>query len=869
MINPRQRLCDISPALEQEFMELHYKIENGSIKASKVTLKGYRNGLLQGIKAWPEVSADHLAHLQNHGVKSLRDQKYWLRLEITAFSNLEKQKAFAFTRSLDFLYRLSHPENYTGKPTFVAVHGSLVGLLDIYLKSELLGDSVRSAITKFVDSDALSEATKVAVVQQVVSIIKALASDESSDIVVLLESALDEGRLIEAGIKKHRVMPVRTQLRAFIEVVYPDLFYRQKLLIGGRSLDVTELHATSKTALMQIKALAGNAYYSGEFGHVSGGLKGRLSCSIRTILRFVQKDHNFKSKFAETGLDALSLEGYRPLKDIFRYYKQNEATAVANLYEHHSGMKVNQRILFQDILCFENDKSGKVRTLDISIISEICLKLREDIVSIHQEETELLSQKNYGAETLHARFSKLMKVFSAYCDRDTVNGLGVSFLSANDGNIQLDILSRIQSDVLTKSVSRRTAEGYISAIRWLCGITGQKFINAYRITSNRHAVHASRMKSCDTYTLDEVRELAFHIEKGILKNDWPLQDKLAMYFARIQIKTCWNTSSIAQIECSDIQQVGIPTSNRPITMLVQKPRKSYQTDHFNFDYKSSRSAIHDLLTVRDTLTRSTRNKYAGYDNSRFLFIYEELNQLKTINYNGIVARIATILMGLGCSIKYNSAKLRKTGSNEVYRQLSKDFRRYKDAFKHTYPTFIKNYQRVNEASSKATLSDAAKIMEQYFSGKELSTEIKIVTEYEYGTQLTPVGGCNAERGSKEAQVYAKQNRILSSNEIDRCGDFMACIWCKHYRVVADADHVWQLLSFKDYVLGDMQGTIAHFSDASLQKQAHRALSERVDEIISRLKITNSSQVSQGRTLFKNNGLHPVWNYAISDIAGVV
>ncbi|MBF4247653.1 hypothetical protein EA004_22155, partial [Vibrio anguillarum] len=92
---------------------------------------------------------------------------YWLHLEIAAFSNLEKQKAVAFTRSLDFLYRLTHPENYTGKPTFVTVHGSLVGLLDIYLKSELLGDSVRSAITKFVDSEALSKATKVAVVQQV------------------------------------------------------------------------------------------------------------------------------------------------------------------------------------------------------------------------------------------------------------------------------------------------------------------------------------------------------------------------------------------------------------------------------------------------------------------------------------------------------------------------------------------------------------------------------------------------------------------------------------------------------------------------------------------------------------------------------
>ncbi|MBF4296416.1 hypothetical protein EAY24_24505, partial [Vibrio anguillarum] len=98
-----------------------------------------------------------------------------------------------------------------------------------------------------------------------------------------------------------------------------------------------------------------------------------------------------------------------------------------------------------------------------------------DIVSIHQEETELLSQKNYGAETLHARFSKIIKVFSAYCDRDTVNGLGVSFLSANDGKIQLEVLSKIQADVLAKSVSRRTAEGYISAIRWLCGITRQKY----------------------------------------------------------------------------------------------------------------------------------------------------------------------------------------------------------------------------------------------------------------------------------------------------------------------------------------------------------------------------------------------------------
>ncbi|WP_283787027.1 hypothetical protein QNI23_010620 [Bermanella sp. WJH001] len=869
MVNKRQMLCDLSPALERNFIEVQHGIESGSISISKTTANSYRTGLVQGMRFWPKDCVETLTNLKENGVEALSDQRYWLRIEIGAFKNLERKKAIAFSRSLDFLYKLIYPENYAGKLTSILVHCTSVSLLEIYLTSEQLGDSVKDAIAKFSGSEVLSEATKIAVVQQVVGIVKALASDEKLNLATMLESALDDESLAQSGIKKHRVVSVRSQLRSFIEIVYPDIFFRQKLKVGGRSLDVTELHLISRIALMQIKKLVGNTYYSGEYGHSLGGIKGRLSCAIRTILKFVKKDKYFKKLFMELGLDALAANDYRPLKDIFQYYKQYEATSVANLYEHYSGVEVNQRILFQDILCFENEGSGKVKTIDISYISEICSRLREDIVFLHEEETELIDQKNYGAETLHTRFSKLVKVFSNYCNRNAIKGLGLSLLSANDGSIQLDILSSIQTDVLTKSVSRRTAEGYISAIRWLCGITGQKFINAYRVTSNRHALHASRMKTSDTYTLDEVRELAFHIEKGILKNDWPLQDKLAMYFARIQIKTCWNTSSIAKIECSDIQQVDMPTSNRPITMLVQKPRKNYQTDHFNFDFKSSRSAIHDLLTVRDTLTNSTRNKYSGYDNSRLLFIYEELDHLKTIDYNVIVARIATILMGLGCSIKYNSVKLRKTGSNEVYRQLSKDFRRYKAAFKHTYPTFIKNYQRVNEASSKATLSDATKIMEQYFSGKELSTEIKIVTEYEYGTQLTPVGGCNAERGSKEAQVYAKENRILSSNEIDRCGDFMACIWCKHYRVVADADHVWQLLSFKDYVLGDMQGTIAHFSDVSLQKQAHRALSERVDEIISRLKITNSNQVNLGLALFENNGLHPIWDFAISDITGVI
>ena len=869
MTSIREKLRNVSSALDCDFNNLQHQILNGLISANKTIVIRYCSDLLQGINLWPKTHSYQLDDLRVCGIESLCTDKYWLYLEIAAVKNLEKKKSQAFIRSLDFLYRSLFPDNYKGKKTNVYFLGTHVCLTEFYLQHETLGSEVKNEIKKFLTLSRYSDLTKISIVQQVVSIMKILVTDTYSSINSIFLAMLNENQLIACGIKKHRLTAVRSQIRAFIETVSPDTFSRVTIYIGKYRLDVTKLYSISKKSVIQIKSLAETDYYSGEYGHNLAGLKGHLSCSIRVIINYCNADLEFEKYFKKIGLDALSINGFRPLIEIFKLFKRHEATAVSFLYEKHSGIKVNHRTLFKEILYFKSEATGNLRSIDISALSDVCPMLQDDIKSIHEEETALLDQKNYGFETLHSRISKLLKVFTAYCKPEEIRGLGINFLSADDGKIQLYILSKIQSELHSKSISRRTAESYVSAIRWLCEITNQKFINAYRVTSNRHAVHALRLSNRDTYTLSEVRELAFHIEKGIACADTPLQEQLILHFARIQIKTCWNTSSLARIEYTDIQEADVPTSSRPVTVLIQKPRKGYQTDHFNFDYKLSRSAIYDLVKVRDQLTSSLREKYNDNKVASFLFIYEELGQIKSIDYRGITTKISMILCRLGCTVKYNSAKLRKTGSNEIYRQVSKDFRRYQDILKHSYPIFLKNYQRVSEASSKATLNDATKVMEQYFLGKEISSDIKIVTEYEISTQITPVGGCISEKNSKEANYYAKRNKVLVDDKIDRCGDFMACIWCKHYRIVADAEHVWQLLSFKEFVLGDMQGSIAHFPDESIQKQAHGALSERVSTIISNLKIINAKQVSLGISLFEKNGMHPIWNYAISKVGVLV
>jgi hypothetical protein len=133
------------------------------------------------------------------------------------------------------------------------------------------------------------------------------------------------------------------------------------------------------------------------------------------------------------------------------------------------------------------------------------------------------------------------------------------------------------------------------------------------------------------------------------------------------------------------------------------------------------------------------------------------------------------------------------------------------------------------------------------------------------TQKTPTGECASKGNDAEARQYKKEHRHLSDKENIWCSDFLACIWCKHFRTVADPDHVWQLLSYRDYVLADMSASISDIDNNDFQQDAIDALHQRVAAILKQVSLKNAMAVKKGQELLEQNGMHPFWAFAVTSV----
>jgi len=854
-------LASISPKLKSETDWIFERINLKKLQFHPLTFSGYKKNFVDGLRDWPKSKKNILSDLINTGFNSLNVDGYWLKLEISAYKLLKHESAVAFTRALFSFYKLFTKQPNIERVSTINVGSKSIDLTEIYSHSISLGKCLKKTLETIRNEKTRKDGTKCSIANNVIwSIKNIIIKDRPCN---SLESAYQvlNYEIANHNFSKSKIIAIKTSFRALMEAYNPSLYGRDYIHIGQHRINITSVEKISKIFKVQLEKISNSDHMIGKHGHKSRANISRLYAVLRTIVNVCHSDKVFLNAFGKHGLDCLAMNNFLLLKSIYSTLRSHEASEIKRLYEIYSNRSISKPELTEYVLSFQNKISGQTKTIDISKVLHFGERFVADVIDLHKSEIDLNDQKKYGMETLHTRFSILIKM-AKFLEREETKKHGLSFLSACNGKYQIELLSKIQAECLIKTISRRTAEGFSACVRWICQITSQPFINAYRITSNRHAIHAARLSTKDTYSLEEVRELAFYIEKSISQLSASSKNLLSLHFAKIQIKTCINTASLLTVECDDIRQIDIPTKDKPITVLIQKPRKGYKTDCFNFDPKFSKSAIHDLLYVRDQLTSAVRTKFSSNALSERLFIYEEAGQLKNLTNTNTVAHIAQLLLSSGCAVKYNSAKLRKTGANEVYRQLAKDISRYKDALKHSYATFFKHYQRINEAKQKLNLQNATETMDKYFTGKELSSEIKIVTEYSKSTQVTPLGGCTSKIGSKEAIAYNKSHASLDKSSTLRCGDFLACVWCKHYRVVADANHIWQLLSFKNFVLSNMESSVAHFSDACIQKQAIEALNYRVDSIVKTIESINSSATYEGEHLMRTKGMHPDWEFAL-------
>ena len=797
----------------------------------------------------------------------LTDDK-WLKFEMLA-EKLDKGDDVLFRRCLFHFAKCMQPSVI--RPSAVTVFDTDIDLLHWYRANYQFGCELKAAIMCWDTTSTLADSTKRAIAQKALNCLNVLCLKESS----VLDALLDEGLLWFESVTRYKAVfkqyPIQDKnkllesaLLAVLRVYKPLEFVTVSITINHKTIDVTDLAEIEPSIAVQLNQLADSPKFKGEKEHDVTSVTQRFLANVTSIRKVFDA---YPELLNGSGLDNFKDSEFSLLKKARNLLRKEQFSELLLFLEEHFDHEIYRHDYVANLLPFYFAKQMKLRHVDYSELANKCPEITKELLDIHQSETELLPEKNYAMATLHTRFIKLNRLLIKFVLPNYKSELvkyGFVCLSMNDNRIQKAIFQQLQSNVKGKVISLRTGTSYTETVRWLMAITGQPVVEAYKISFKRYQRHARRLKIEDLYSDDELKELVFYIEKGIRESDSE-QQLLALYFARIQVKSCWNTSPMSDIELSDISDVALPTSRKSITLLIQKPRKGYDIDTYSLDGRTVNSVMRDIVFVRDSLTKVYRD-LGNDDVKKYLFIFKDKTKVYRLNAENIIAHIKTILNRLGCTVAYNSMRIRKNGANHLYREVSKQMRAYEAVKLHTFDTFIQHYQRVSEAQTQQTLHTAVDVMQRYFTGREIDPEIRVLMVDDGTTQKTPTGECTSNGNDAEAKQYQKEHRHLSGKKSDMwCSDFLACVWCKHFRTVADPEHVWQLLSYRDYVLADMSASVSDIDNNDFQQDAIKALHQRVDEILKQVSQKNPTAVKNGQKLLDQNGMHPFWAFAITSV----
>ena len=804
-------------------------------------------------------------------VNSLFRDDYWLKLEVLA-QNIPHEDDLMFRLCLFHLASAITKAN--SRPSSVFVFDTNIDLLHWYRKSFRLGKELNDAISAWGKRSTLARSTTLSNAQMAQKCLQLLCKAAPS----VAEQLCEHGLLWfnstmhfrqvfnEYPIKdKHCVL--QSALFSVLRAYQPEQFQVFRITINDKSIDVIDLNDIEPLLVEQLQALAYSDKFKGELEHDVVSMTSRFKAIVSSIRIVAEKN---KCTLVDEGLDGFKKDKFALLKEAKALLRRGQFTELLILLELHFGHEIHRHDYVDHLLPFYFEKEKMFRHINYSELVKQCPEIESELLEIHHSETELLPEKNYGMVTLHNRFIKLNRVLVKFVLPDyseQFKHYGFYCLSLNRNRIQKSIFQRIQSDVKGKKISIKTGACYFETMRWVMAITGQTVVEAYKISYKRYQRHARRMKVEDLYSDVELKELIFYIEKGIKETD-DIKQLIALYFARIQVKSCWNTSPMADIELSDIADVELPTAKKSITVLIQKPRKGYDTDTYSLDGRTVNSVMRDIVYVKDKLTLGYRH-LGDQHTQKYLFIFKEKANVSRVLAGNIIAHIKRVLNRLGCTVNYDSMRIRKNGANHLYREVAKQMRAYESAKLHTYDTFIKHYQRVGEEKTQQTLHTAVDVMQRYFTGREIDPEIKVLMVDDGSTQKTPTGECVSQGNDAEASQYGKEHRHLSgSKDNGWCSDFLACVWCKHFRTVADPEHVWQLLSYRDFVLADMAASISDIENNEFQQEAVTALHQRVDDILEQVAIKNPMAVTKGKELMAERGMHPFWAFAVTSVKTV-
>lgn len=684
------------------------------------------------------------------------------------------------------------------------------------------------------------------------------------------------------------VRPNIAPIRTLLALHDPTKWTKKTVTLFGGSVNLEKLYEVSSVLYSDVVRYAEAIRSKPPRGVKGQTVRDSLSGAQRAIIAVLAtmdnadaaglKDRGF-AYFAEDeckALVAIHLDD-RFDTDMARHIKD----IVDVLYP---AAKKDKKDLIPYQISFENDFQTRPTYCNYGPVREIAARLYDDLVALLASQKAAIASKSYNGNTLYHNYTQLKAVFMLlrpHLDEQSLTGLRENGLQAfvlPNSRLQKVVLAFLQSAWRNGTVGTLTARTYRQSFLWFmaeCGFTG---VDAYPIATGRTEKHVRRLSTDDYYSAEQCRELSYHIEAMLADTAIAGESRVALMLARILLKTGWNLTPTLGIRCDDIVTVPQPLSpSGTVAVVLQKARAGYRGVAYTFDNPATtnmsamRSAVADLLQIRDELTVDLRRSLPDSSPYKsYIFLVERKGVPQRLSMSG-AKHVTQLLARRGCVMTFDTRKIRKGGVNHLYRQVQKDMRDYEAAAKHDFRTFESHYYRVDENQARYTLGKAVDVMGRYFTGKDIGSEIMIVTDPEAMFQKTPTGECASAGDDAEAVRYGVEHkRLLAERKsgVRFCADFLSCIWCKFFRLVADPEHVWKLLSYREYVLRSMESSVLD-ADATADQQTNiDVLKGRVSDMLTRLDAISPGVTSAGQSLLAERGIHPDWTFAVVGVPAI-
>lgn len=886
-----QRAVDISTRFAEDVAQAieTYRSNPERWKVKPVTV---RTMLSRFLPALPEVAAalepEHLAALARDGLSAMKEETIWADIESKslALPGPSAQRGNSTARTFNFLNSIQCNEPDLLPPSILKLRFGTSDVADLYRVSPAFLLYFKQLIQEMDAAEELPS-TAMAMKHHGYAILALLVKNDRA-LAVLKTHGLDafdkEAALLDKVVQDVRTWQKPTALEALLERHNPILWGRKFVYVHSHAADLTDTYKLSPTLFEDSK----------RYGDLLSAtpLKGRKPQTFKDRLTIVQRAlMDFYPLLSEQDAAALKDRG-------FCVFNDNDGKLIRWLHGEtrldprtFSAIKDIVERLFPDgpigtdfflpyRLSFDNDFSARPTFCDYGPIREISVKLYGDMAAFLEEQKRSIDQKSYNSTTVYHQFTQFKAVMMLAKESLSAEHLGLldrHGMKAFDlpgHKLQKVLWLFLQNTAKTGVLTTSTAYTYKSSVTWFLSKFGFHVVDAFPITQTKTAKHLKRLNTDDYYSAEQCREIAYHIECGLVDAETPDEFKVVLLLGRILLKTGWNLAPVLGIECDDI--VRTPSALNPngtVMVVLRKARAGYRSDGYTFadpetNVAAMKSAVADLLVVRDSLTAPLRDSLPAdhqFRNYVFLVVREGLG-VERLGASAAKA-LTNYLERRGSSLTFDTKKIRKGGVNHLYRQVQKDLQAYEAAAKHNFETFESHYYRIDENQSRYTLGKAVDVMGKYFTGKEIAKEIVIITEPGHDLQHTPVGECASSGNDAEVDRYNKDHKRLHAEKgaASRvCADFLSCVWCKFFRLVADPEHAWKLLSYREYLLSSMESSAMEGDETDDQQFHIEILRNRVSEILERLNTISPGVTEQGELLLRNRGMHPDWSFALAD-----